>query len=128
MSPAGVGSRIHRYEPEAGMLSNVVAVGGFATCVSMADDKSLDIAGQVGQTLAYIDHCLSLVGVERDSLVQVTILLSDIRHREALNKVWTRWLAGAAPPARACVEARLADPRYLVEMIAVAALHPGAGK
>ena len=119
---------LQRYEPEGGMLSNAVAAHGFVSCVSLADDVLLDIAGQTRQTLAYIDHCLKAAGTDRGHLVQVTIWLSDIRHREAMNAVWTEWLGDAPPPARACVEAKLGNPRYLIEITALAALksHPAA--
>jgi enamine deaminase RidA (YjgF/YER057c/UK114 family) len=39
-----------------------------------------------------------------------------------MNGVYDRWIDIENPPARACVEARLADPDLRVEMTAVAAL------
>ena len=41
---------------------------------------------------------------------------------DAMNGVYDAWIDPANPPARACVEARLADPDLRVEMTAVAAL------
>jgi enamine deaminase RidA (YjgF/YER057c/UK114 family) len=35
--------------------------------------------------------------------------------------VWTAWIDKANLPARACVEAKLADPRALVEIMVIAA-------
>jgi enamine deaminase RidA (YjgF/YER057c/UK114 family) len=37
-----------------------------------------------------------------------------------LNEVWTKWLPEGAAPVRACVQAELADPRYLVEIMITA--------
>jgi enamine deaminase RidA (YjgF/YER057c/UK114 family) len=39
----------------------------------------------------------------------------------AMNAVWDAWVAEGAAPGRACVEAKLYDPRVLVEMMVVAA-------
>jgi enamine deaminase RidA (YjgF/YER057c/UK114 family) len=38
------------------------------------------------------------------------------------NRVWDTWIDPANPPARACIEAKLVDPRYLVEVMLTAAL------
>jgi len=38
-----------------------------------------------------------------------------------MNEVWTAWADARNLPARACVEAKLADPRALVEIMVVAA-------
>jgi enamine deaminase RidA (YjgF/YER057c/UK114 family) len=38
-----------------------------------------------------------------------------------MNEVWDAWLPAGHAPARACVEARLADPDLLVEVSIVAA-------
>jgi enamine deaminase RidA (YjgF/YER057c/UK114 family) len=35
--------------------------------------------------------------------------------------VWDKWVVPGQTPARACVEARLAHPKYLVEIRVVAA-------
>jgi enamine deaminase RidA (YjgF/YER057c/UK114 family) len=37
-----------------------------------------------------------------------------------MNQVWSAWLPEGGAPARACVEAVLADPRYLVEIMVTA--------
>lgn len=118
------GTLIRRLEPEGGILSNVVTAGGLLTCVSLADDRTLDIVGQTRQALAYVDHCLAAGGSGRDDLVSVTIWLSDIRDREAMNAVWEEWLGDAGRPARACIEAKLADPCYRIEIAAIAAVSP----
>jgi enamine deaminase RidA (YjgF/YER057c/UK114 family) len=38
-----------------------------------------------------------------------------------MNEVWTAWVDAKNLPARACVEARLADPKALVEIMVIAA-------
>ena len=48
-------------------------------------------------------------------------IFTDIRNRAPMNEVWTAWADPKNLPARACVEAKLADPRALVEIMVVAA-------
>jgi enamine deaminase RidA (YjgF/YER057c/UK114 family) len=53
--------------------------------------------------------------------VSATIWVADIRHRDAMNEAWNAWTGGQNLPGRACIEAKLADPRLLVEIAVVAA-------
>ncbi len=115
-------AQIIRLEPEAGLLSNIVGAAGVVTIVSLADDTTLDCAGQTREALAYIDRCLGQVGLDKRAVVQATIWLPDIRLRDAMNRAWLAWVDPAHLPARACVEARLANPAYLVELAVVAAM------
>ncbi len=84
-------------------------------------DLSKDCEAQTAEVLAEIDRLLALCGTEKSKVVQATVWLNDIRHRDAMNKSWTAWLGGKDAPARACIEAKLIDPRMLVEISVVAA-------
>ena len=84
-------------------------------------DLSRDVKGQTAEVLTEISRLLKLAGTDQSKLVSATIWLNDIRHREAMNEAWMAWLGGEAnAPARACVEAKLIDPRMLVEIAVVA--------
>ena len=87
-----------------------------------ADDTSADAKGQTEQILAKIDARLSAVGSDRSKLLSATIWVAKIAYREALNEVWTTWIDETNPPVRACVEARLARPEVLVEIMIIAAV------
>jgi enamine deaminase RidA (YjgF/YER057c/UK114 family) len=50
------------------------------------------------------------------------VLLPHISDFDAMNAVYDAWIDPANPPARACYEARLADPDLRVEMTAIASL------
>ena len=50
------------------------------------------------------------------------IYLSDIRTFDEMNAVWDAWVSPGNTPARATVEARLANPKYLVEIAVIAAV------
>ena len=47
--------------------------------------------------------------------------MTDIRNRAPMNEVWTAWVDPKNLPVRACVEAKLADPACLVEIMVTAA-------
>jgi enamine deaminase RidA (YjgF/YER057c/UK114 family) len=103
------------------VLSKAVEYHGFVFlqgCV--AADLSRDIAGQTREVLAAIDELLEIHGTDKTRLLQVQIWLKDIRDREALNAVWSAWLPQGGAPARACVQANMADPRHLVEIMVMA--------
>lgn len=113
-------SRIIRTEPSA-ILSKAVEYHGFVYTQGMVTrDASLDISGQVKDVLAQIDAVLELHGTDTTRLLQVQIWLKDIKDRDALNAIWSAWLPEGHAPARAAVQAELANPAWLVEIMVTA--------
>ncbi|WP_207538525.1 RidA family protein [Sabulicella rubraurantiaca] len=113
-------SKISRYGSNP-ILSGAVEYHNFVFCAGMtADDLSQDVTGQTRQVVAKIDAALENFGTDKTRLLQAQIWLKDIRDRDAMNKVWVEWLGDAGRPARACVEANMADPRHLVEIMVTA--------
>lgn len=84
-------------------------------------DLKKDIKGQTQEVLTEIDRLLAKCGSNKSKLLQATLWVTDIRNRAALNEVWTAWADPKNLPVRACVEAKLADPACLVEIMVVAA-------
>ena len=112
---------ITRHEPSK-ILSNVVEANGFVyTAGVVADDNTLDVTAQTKQTLAKIDKLLKLCGTDKSHVISATIWLPDIRLRDAMNEAWNAWTGGKNLPGRACIEAKLADPKLLVEIMVIAA-------
>ena len=112
---------ITRHEPSK-IYSKVVEANGFVfTAGIVAEDASQDVKGQTRQVLTEIDRLLGLCGADKSKVVSATIWVTDIRNRDAMNEVWTAWNGGKNLPGRACIEAKLADPRMLVEIAVVAA-------
>ena len=100
------------------ILSNSVEYHNFLFLAGItADDLSQDVSGQTRQVLAKIDEALKANGTDKSRLLSAQIWLKDIRDREAMNRVWTAWLPEGGAPARACVQAHMADPRHLVEIM-----------
>jgi enamine deaminase RidA (YjgF/YER057c/UK114 family) len=112
-------SRIIRTEPGA-ILSKAVEYHGFVfTAGIVPQDLTQDIDGQTRDVLAQIDALLEQHGTDNTRILQAQIWLKDITDREALNRHWSAWLPEGQSPARACVQATLADPRILVEIMLI---------
>ena len=110
-------SRIIRTEPNA-ILARAVEYHGFVFCQGVtAQDLTKDVAGQTREVLDQIDEILEQHGTDNTRLLQAQIWLKDIRDRDAMNQVWSAWLPQGGAPARACVQAHMADPRHLVEIM-----------
>lgn len=110
-------SKIIRTEPNK-ILAKAVEYHGFVYCQGVvAADLSGDVAAQTRDALAQIDAILEQHGTDKTRLLQAQIWLKDIRDRDAMNAVWSEWLPAGGAPARACVEANMADPRILVEIM-----------
>ncbi|MBN9508306.1 MAG: RidA family protein [Alphaproteobacteria bacterium] len=113
-------SRIIRTEPNA-VLAKAVEFHGFVYVQGCtAQTLSKDIRGQTEEVLNQIDTILETHGTDKTRLLQAQIWLKDIRDREAMNTVWSAWLPEGGAPARACVQAHMADSRHLVEIMVTA--------
>jgi enamine deaminase RidA (YjgF/YER057c/UK114 family) len=113
-------SKIIRTEPNP-VLAKAVEYHGFVYVQGCtAQDLSKDVVGQTEEVLAQIDEILETHGTDKTRLLQAQIWLKDIRDREAMNKIWSAWLPPAGAPARACVQAHMADARHLVEIMVTA--------
>jgi len=76
---------------------------------------------QMAEILQRIDELLGEVGSDKGKLLSATIWLADIRDYGSINKAWDAWLVKGNAPARACVEAKLANPKFTVEVGVIAA-------
>jgi len=106
----------------SGILSQAVEHGDtvyLAGVVAKGLDK--DIKGQTKEVLDEIDRLLGKCGSHKSKVLQAQIWVTDIRNRAPMNEVWTAWTDPKNLPARASVEAKLADPRALVEIMVIAA-------
>ena len=113
---------IQRYQAGSRMSQAVSANGFVFVAGQVAEDRKAGIAGQTRDVLAKIDALLAEAGTSRAKLVAVNVFLPHITDFDAMNEAYDAWLDRDNPPARACVEARLADPDLRVEMTAVAVL------
>ncbi|SHN07709.1 RidA family protein [Roseibium suaedae] len=109
-----------RFEVGPRMSQAVVHNGTVHIAGQVADNRKSSLEQQTREILAKIDNLLAQAGSDKSKLLSVTVLLPHITDFDALNAVYDAWIDPANPPARACFEARLADPDLRVEMTAVA--------
>ncbi|MWV10611.1 RidA family protein [Pseudomonas sp. R-28-1W-6] len=112
---------IQRLHTEKRYSEIVIHNGTVYLAGQLADDYDGDIREQTRQTLANIDRLLAEAGSDKAKILSVTIYLKDMADYAGLNLEWDAWVAAGAAPGRACVEAKLYDPRVRVEMMVVAA-------
>lgn len=111
---------ITRIDQNARRSRAVVAGNMVFLAGQVADDKSLDIAGQAAQVLAKIDDLLAQAGSERARLLTAQIWLSTMDDFNGFNAVWDAWVVPGQTPTRCCGKVELADPGYRVEIVVTA--------
>lgn len=118
---------ITRHEPSK-ILSSAVEHGDTVYVAgTVADDPNASAKDQTANILKKIDRLLSKAGSHKSQILSATIWVSDIRHRDKMNEAWIDWVDPKNLPARACIEAKLANPLMLVEIACVAAKGGSAG-
>lgn len=88
----------------------------------VAEDPKADLQGQARSVLAKIDRLLAEAGTDKSRIVNANIYLPDIGDFAAMNAVWEAWIPAGQTPARATVEAKLANPDLRIEIQVVASL------
>jgi enamine deaminase RidA (YjgF/YER057c/UK114 family) len=102
---------------QATIHGNTVYLAG-----QVPDDYTGNVEAQTTQVLAKIDALLKDSGTDKTKMLSVTVWLPNMGDFAKFNTVWDAWVPADATPARACVEARLADPSIKVEIAVIAAI------
>lgn len=87
----------------------------------IAEDTTQDIHGQTREVLGHVDRLLMESGSDKTCILSCQIYLADMKDFAGMNEVWDDWVASGHTPPRATVEARLANPAVLVEIVIIAA-------
>ena len=85
-----------------------------------AEGKS--VRDQTQDILEQIDATLKEAGSDKTKILKANIWLTDIGTWSQMNEVWDAWVSPGNTPARATVEAKLANPALKVEIMVQAAL------
>jgi enamine deaminase RidA (YjgF/YER057c/UK114 family) len=88
----------------------------------IADDTNEGIVGQTREVLGHVDRLLGEAGSDKSCILTCQIYIADMAHFAGMNEVWDAWVAPGHTPPRATVEAKLANPACLVEIVVTAAL------
>jgi enamine deaminase RidA (YjgF/YER057c/UK114 family) len=102
---------------EAVVHGNTIYLAG-----EVPDDTSKDITGQTEEVLKKIDALLEKAGSDKSKLLSAQIFLPDMKDFAGMNVAWEKWVVPGQTPARATIEAKLANPAYKVEIMCIAAL------
>jgi enamine deaminase RidA (YjgF/YER057c/UK114 family) len=115
-------SKIERYQVGPRM-SGIVVHNGTIYLAGYVADKAAgqSVAEQTADILEQIDKALASVNSDKSRLLQATVWLADIGTFAEMNSVWDKWVSPGNTPVRACVEAKLANPKYTVEIRVIAA-------
>lgn len=107
---------IERVIPGA-RYSEAVVAGGFIFCSGMVPNNTHEgITAQTQDVLNQIDALLAECGANKADIVDANIYLADMADYAGMNLAWDAWVAPSQAPARATVEARLADPAWKIEI------------
>ena len=101
---------------EVAIHNNTVYLAG-----QIADNTGADIKGQTQEVLAHIDRLLEEAGSDKTRILSTQIYITDMALFPAMNEVWEAWVVPGHTPPRATVQANLANPACLVEIVIVAA-------
>jgi enamine deaminase RidA (YjgF/YER057c/UK114 family) len=101
---------------EAAIYNGVVYLAG-----QVPEDATQNIAGQTREVLGHVDRLLEESGSDKSRILMCQIYLADMKDFEGMNAVWNEWVASGCSPPRATVQAALANPQWLIEVVVVAA-------
>ncbi len=101
--------------------SDSVVHNGTVYLVEVPANPEGDIAEQTRNVLSSVERLLAQAGSARDRLLMVTIYLADMADYDVMNAIWDDWIPAGCAPTRACVQARLANPDWRLELVVTAA-------
>jgi enamine deaminase RidA (YjgF/YER057c/UK114 family) len=113
---------IRRLAPEARLSGATIHGNTVYLAGQVADDATLDAEGQMADILAQIDALLAEAGTDKRHLLQVHIFIQAWADFPGMNRAWDAWIDPAHLPARATVQATLANPAWRIEVTGVAAI------
>jgi enamine deaminase RidA (YjgF/YER057c/UK114 family) len=87
----------------------------------VADDLTLDMAGQSKQVFDRIETLLNAHGSSKEHILAATIYVTDIAAKAQMNPVWQAWLPKHALPARATIGINDLGDGVLIEVVVTAA-------
>ncbi len=102
--------------------SDSVAHAGVVYLVEVPSCLDADITGQTTNLLESVERLLADAGSDKSRLLMVTLYLADMADYDAMNAVWDAWVPEGQAPARACLQAKLANPEFKLEIVLTAAL------
>ena len=103
-------------------MSKAVRFGDMLFLCGQTDTTASDVQGQTKAVLAKIEDLLGKYGSDKDHILSATIYIKTMKDFAAMNEIWDSWVNDGHEPARACVQAEMARPEILVEIVVTAAV------
>jgi enamine deaminase RidA (YjgF/YER057c/UK114 family) len=113
---------ITRYQPGKRLAAAVKHNNTLYLSGQVANNATAGVEEQTREILGIIDGLLKEAGTDKSKLLMVNVYLPNMADFAAMNAAYDAWLDRNNLPARATIEARLADPNLRVEISAIAAL------
>lgn len=113
---------IQRIDAGPRMSEAVVHNGIVHLAGQVPETLDADIETQTREVLAAIDDLLAQAGSDKTRILRAQIYLADIADFAGMNRAWDGWVVPGQGPARATVEAKLANPAWKVEIVVTAAI------
>ena len=105
-------------------LSEMVIYNGVAYLAGQVPETTLTESAyaQTKEVLSLIDKLLAKANTNKSRILNAQIFLADMLDYAEMNHAWDEWGDTNNAPARATVEAKLADTRWKVEIVVTAAV------
>jgi enamine deaminase RidA (YjgF/YER057c/UK114 family) len=97
--------------------NGVLYIGG-----AVAEDTTLDMAGQADDVLRQLSKLLTAGGSSIVHVLQVTVYLTDLAEKPDFNRAWKAHFKEANLPARAAIGVADLGPGVKLELLATAAV------
>ncbi|QEH45720.1 RidA family protein [Aggregatibacter actinomycetemcomitans] len=116
-------TQIQRIDTHA-RLAELVIYHGVAYLAGQVAETTLaqDAYAQTQEVLNLIDKLLVKANSYKSQILNAQIYLADMQYYALMKQAWDEWVDPQNPPARATVEAKLADPRWKVEIVVTSAV------
>jgi enamine deaminase RidA (YjgF/YER057c/UK114 family) len=104
-------------------MSEAVIYDGKIYLSGMVAERTIEQSAkeQTLEILEQIDQLLAKAHSNKTMILKANIWLSDISYFDEMNEIWDQWVVKGQAPVRATVEAKLASPKYKVEIMVEAA-------
>jgi enamine deaminase RidA (YjgF/YER057c/UK114 family) len=95
-------------------MSKAVVHGNTVYLAGIVADNAggQSVAAQTKDILSIIDGFLAKAGTDKSKLLSANIWITDMSKFNEMNAEWDAWVSPGNTPARATVEAKLANPKY----------------
>jgi enamine deaminase RidA (YjgF/YER057c/UK114 family) len=103
-------------------LSQAVVHGNTVYLAGIVAGDEPTTKAQTEAILKKIDGLLAAAGTNKSNLLSATVYLADMKTYDQMNAAWDAWVDPVNTPARATVEAKLAQAKFLVEIMVTAAI------